>query len=63
MSAFDPERKSGAWHVDAQCLGGFKVDHQFKFGRLLHRQIGRLGTLQYFVHPLHLQQIADEVIE
>src|SRR6266480_6349691 len=37
-------------HVEAERLGGLEVDHQLEFGRLLHRQIGRLGTLQYLMH-------------
>src|SRR5688572_1651298 len=34
----------------ADLLGGFEIDHQFKFRRLLHRQLSRLGSLEYFVH-------------
>src|SRR5262245_24628400 len=30
--------------------GGLEVDDELELGRLLHRQIGRLGTFQYFVH-------------
>ena len=33
-------------HGEAEGLGGLEVDHQLKYGRLLDRQIGGLGTLQ-----------------
>jgi hypothetical protein len=29
-----------------ECLGGLQVDHQLKYGRLLDRQIGRLGAVE-----------------
>src|SRR5215467_2858314 len=29
-------------HVEAERLGGLKVDHQLVLGRRLHRQVGRL---------------------
>ena len=29
-------------HFEAERLGGFQIDHQFVFGRRLHRQVGRL---------------------
>ena len=37
-------------HVDTERLGGLEVDHQLEPGRLLHRQIGWLGALQYLVN-------------
>src|SRR5262249_54879025 len=33
-------------NAQAECLGGFEVDHQLVFGRPLHWQIGRLLTLE-----------------
>ena len=33
-------------HVEAERLGGLEVDHQFVFGRRLHRQVGRLLALE-----------------
>jgi hypothetical protein len=33
-------------HGQAQCLCGLEVDHQLKFRRLLHRQIGWFLALQ-----------------
>ena len=34
------------WHLDAERLGGFEVDHELEFGRLLHRQIGGLRAFE-----------------
>jgi hypothetical protein len=33
-------------HVESERLGGFEVDDQLDFRRLLHRQVGRLLTLE-----------------
>src|SRR5262245_24650752 len=33
-------------HFDAERLGGLKIDHQLVFGRVLHREIGRLLPLE-----------------
>jgi hypothetical protein len=33
-------------HLDAECLGGLHVDRQFVLRRRLHRQVGRLLTLE-----------------
>ena len=33
-------------HGEAERLGGLHVDHQLKFGRLLNRQIRRLGAFE-----------------
>src|SRR6185436_12213266 len=33
-----------------QCPRGFEVDHEFKFGRLLYRQVTRLCTLENFIN-------------
>src|SRR5205807_6286497 len=33
-------------HGEAEGLGGFEVDHQLKFARLLDRQVARLGALE-----------------
>jgi hypothetical protein len=33
-------------HSEAERLGSLEVDDQLEFGRLLDRQIGRLGTLE-----------------
>ena len=33
-------------HRQPELLGGLEVDHQLEFGRLLHRQIGRLRTVE-----------------
>ena len=34
-------------HGQAERVGGFQIDDQLELGRLLHREIGQLGTLQY----------------
>src|SRR5258706_7335299 len=31
---------------EAECFGGLEIDNQFVFGRLLDRQIGRLGAFE-----------------
>jgi hypothetical protein len=33
-------------NVDALCLSGFEVDHQFERGRLKHRQVGGVGPFE-----------------
>ena len=33
-------------HNQAERLGGLQIDHQLECGRLLHRQIGRLGAVE-----------------
>ena len=43
-------RKQRWWNADPECFGCLEVDDQLEFGRLLHRQIGRLGALQYLIH-------------
>src|SRR5260370_10838853 len=39
-------RQERARHGEPERLGGLEVDHQFEFGRLLDRQIGRLGAVE-----------------
>src|SRR5215831_9666766 len=41
-----PSRRNG----QAKRLSSIKVDSELERGRLLHRQIGGLGTLQYLIH-------------
>ena len=38
------------WNRQADCLGGFEVDHQLELRRLLDWQIGGLGSLEDLVH-------------
>jgi hypothetical protein len=33
------------WNSQTDLLGGFQVDHQLEFRRLLHRQVDRLALL------------------
>src|SRR5207245_2539614 len=35
---------------ESESLGGFEIDYQVEFRRLLHRQVCRLGALQNFLH-------------
>jgi hypothetical protein len=37
-------------YVKAERLGGPEVDHKLQLRRLLHRQVGRVGALEDFVH-------------
>jgi len=39
-------RKDRRRDHDAECLGGLQVNDQLECGRLLDRQIGRLGTAE-----------------
>src|ERR1700721_2321993 len=36
----------GLRHGEAERLGGLEIDDQLEGGRLLHRQIGRLGAVE-----------------
>ena len=42
---FDHLVGTGRRHREVERLGSLHFDHQFEFGRLLYRQIGRLGAL------------------
>jgi hypothetical protein len=37
-------RKNRRRHLDAEGLGSLQIDHQFVFGRRLHRKVGRFLT-------------------
>src|SRR5262245_55022284 len=37
-------------NLNPKCFGGFEIDDEIEFGRLLDRQIAGLSTLQNFVH-------------
>jgi len=36
------------WHINAECRGGFEVDHEIEPLRALYRQVAGLGTVQDF---------------
>ena len=40
------------WNRQTDLLGRLEIDHQLEFRRLLDRKIGRLGSLQDFVHVI-----------
>src|ERR1700681_4126906 len=40
-------REQRRWHSQADCLGSLYIDDEFKFGRRLHRKVGRIGPAQY----------------
>ena len=42
--------EQGRRHGEAERLGGLHVDHQLEFGRLLNRQIGRLGAFEDLIN-------------
>jgi len=49
-------------HGEAERLRRPEVDDQLEFGGLLHRQVSRIGALQYFVHvgrgtPEHVRAV------
>ena len=54
--------------VSPICFAVFKIDHQLKLCRLLHGEIGRLGSLQDFVHivgdaPVAVREVRSVVHE
>jgi hypothetical protein len=40
----------GRRNDQAECPSSIKVDSELEHGRLLYRQIGRLGTFKYLIH-------------
>src|SRR4029079_5611631 len=42
--------KQAIWDGHAQRLGGFKIDEEFNFCRLLYRKFSRVRALKYFIH-------------
>src|SRR5262249_43610218 len=47
------------WNRQADLLRGLEIDYEFEFRRLLHREIGRLGTLQDSVDIIGYAQVAS----
>src|SRR5262249_4940170 len=48
-SLFDQLIRTGKrcrWYCEAQCLSGFKINHQIVLGRRLHRHVGRFLALE-----------------
>jgi len=43
-------REHGLRNRQADLLCRFEIDNQLEFSRLLHRQVGRLGSLEDSVH-------------
>jgi len=50
MSNLVGDREQRRGDCDAKCLGGLEVDHEFKLGRQLHGQIGRLFAPQNAIY-------------
>src|ERR1700675_3334007 len=48
------------WNFEPECPGGLEVDRQLETGRLLHRQVGRLGALK---NPVNIGRGALELIQ
>src|SRR6185503_21104514 len=47
---------------ETDLLGGFEIDEQLEFSRLLHRKIGGFGALKDFIDvsggaPMHVQKV------
>src|SRR5262245_16849554 len=40
------DREQLGRHVEAERIGGLEVDHQFEFGGLLDREVGRIGAVE-----------------
>ena len=40
------------WHFDPERLGGFEIDDELEFGRLLHRDVAGLGPAQNLIDQL-----------
>jgi hypothetical protein len=40
------KRQQRIWHGQTERLGGHEVDHQFEFGWLQNREVGRLVALE-----------------
>ncbi len=38
--------------VETKCPGGLEINYQLEFGRLLNRQLGRLGAFKYLIDVL-----------
>ena len=37
------EHEQVVWHFDPERPGGFKIDNELEYGRLLHRDVAGLG--------------------
>src|SRR5262245_3918572 len=49
LDHFVGEQQKRLWNCQPEHLGGLKVDNELKLRRVLHWQVGRLGTTQYAV--------------
>ena len=65
MSLFDHLVGAGKYYrrnCEAQCLSGFKIDHQLVLGRRLHRQVGGFLALEDTIDiACRLPVLVDEV--
>ena len=56
-----------AWKCEAQCRCGIEIDRKFECSRLLHRQVGWLGTFEKLVHigcgpPVQLTRVGPTTL-
>jgi len=49
---FVGEHEQVVWHFDPERPGGFEIDDELEFRRLLHRDIAGLGPAQDLIHHL-----------
>src|SRR5262249_50540269 len=59
---FGRPRQQVGWYRQTDLLCRLEIDHKLEFRRLLHRQIGRLGSLQALVHEICHARVAVHLV-